>query len=136
MILGVGIDLLKLKRIEDIYSKFQDKALEKVLSYEEINFLKNNKKYSNKIENFLAKRFSVKESFLKAIGIGMGRGIDLVDISVINDSLGKPEIFLNKKAVDFIEKKYNVKINNVKIDVSISDDDCIINSIVIISLIQ
>lgn len=136
MILGVGIDLLKLKRIEDIYSKFQDKALEKILSYEEINFLKNNKKYSNKIENFLAKRFSAKESFLKALGIGMGRGIDLIDISVINDSLGKPEIFLSKKAVDFIEKKYNVKINNVKINVSISDDNCIINSIVIISLIQ
>ena len=71
MILGIGIDLLNVNRVKVLYEKYKDKLPYKILSQEELDLYKN----SNKKELFIAKRFSCKESFSKALGTGIGRGI-------------------------------------------------------------
>ena len=83
---------------------------------------------------FFAKRFAAKEAFSKAIGLGIGRGIDFKDIEVINDDLGKPKInILNNKEI-FLKKHFNCE--NFNIHLSISDDKNAATAIVIIDKIS
>ena len=133
MILGVGIDLLNVYRVKRLFNKFSDnKFANKILSTHEMDVFNNIIDIYKKI-NFLAKKFSSKESLLKAIGIGLGRGIGLTDISILNDELGKPSIVLNKYASEFLSKMYNIDYNNIVFNISITDESNLINSIVIIS---
>jgi holo-[acyl-carrier protein] synthase len=129
MIVGIGIDISNITRMSELYKKFGDKILNKILSDDEILEFKNNKK---PIANFLAKRFCAKEAFTKALGLGLGRGIELKDISYIHDKLGKPIIKLNKKA-DSIVKKTILK-NDYSIHVSSTDEGELINCLVIIEI--
>ena len=130
MIFGVGTDLLNIERIEKLYKKYNKKLLNKILSNIEINYLKNSKK--NEL-NFLAKRFCIKEAFSKAVGTGIGKNISFKDISCINDINGKPYIECSEKLIIFLENKFNIDFNKIKIDIFTSDEKPFINSIVIIS---
>lgn len=133
MILGVGIDLLNVYRVKTLFNKFGDNKLaNKILSTHEMDVFNNIIDIDKKI-NFLAKKFSSKESLLKAIGLGLGRGIGLTDISILNDELGKPSVVLNKYASEFLSKMYNIDYNNIVFNISITDESNLINSIVIIS---
>ena len=77
------------------------------------------KKISNKA-NFFAKRFAAKEAFVKSIGLGFRKGINLKDICVHKDKLGKPNIVLNSKVKKVLSKKFNS--NRFKIFLSLSDE--------------
>ena len=87
MIIGTGIDLLKISRIKKVLDKFGDNFLKKIFSEYE---LKKNKKDFLKISK-LAKSFATKEAFVKALGTGF-REIYPRDISIIKNTLGKPSI--------------------------------------------
>lgn len=128
MILGIGVDLLDINRIEKLYIKFGDNLAKHILSEHEMNRYKDEK---NKIL-YLAKRFCIKEAFSKALGLGMGRGVNFSDITTKNDKLGKPLIELNEKSLKFIEKHFDQKI---KIDLSLSDEKQLVNAFVVISKI-
>ena len=56
-------------------------------------------------------RFAAKESFLKALGIGLGMGVKLSDIEVIHDKNGKPFLALCGGAKVQIEKREITKIH-------------------------
>ncbi len=129
MILGIGVDLLNINRVEKLYSKFGDKLADKILSEEEFG---NYKKSKNKI-NFLAKKFCAKEAFSKALGTGIGRGINFSDITISNDILGKPIIFLSDNGFYFLEKLYKKNTKNIQFNLSITDEDPFINCFAIIS---
>lgn len=130
MILGIGVDLLNINRIQNIYDKFGNKFINRILAKDEIELYNKSK---NKI-NFLSKRFCAKEAFSKAIGIGIGRGIDMRDIIIKKDSLGKPSILLTDKGYTFIEKYYEKERTLIQFNISITDEPPYVNSFVIISL--
>lgn len=130
MILGIGVDLLNINRIQNIYGKFGNKFINRILAKDEIELYNKSK---NKI-NFLSKRFCAKEAFSKAIGIGIGRGIDMRDIIIKKDSLGKPSILLTDKGYTFIEKYYEKERTLIQFNISITDELPYVNSFVIISL--
>ena len=129
MILGIGVDLLNINRVEKLYLKFGDKLADRILSEEEVG---NYKKSKNKI-NFLAKKFCAKEAFSKALGTGIGRGINFSDITISNDILGKPIIFLSDNGFYFLEKLYKKNTKNIQFNLSITDEDPFINCFAIIS---
>jgi len=92
MIFGHGIDLIEISRIE---GAMKNKAFtKKVFTSNEISYCeaRKNKYYS------YAVRFAAKEAFVKALGIGLEKGIKWTDIEIINDQQGKPEIFLSNTA--------------------------------------
>ncbi len=130
MILGIGVDLLNINRIQNIYDKFGNRFINRILAKDEIELYNKSK---NKI-NFLSKRFCAKEAFSKAIGIGIGRGIDMRDIIIKKDSLGKPSILLTDKGYTFIEKYYEKERTLIQFNISITDEPPYVNSFVIISL--
>lgn len=131
MILGFGIDLLEKNRIEAVYNKFSLVFLKKILSVKEIELFSNLENDSKKIA-FISKCFSVKESFLKAVGIGMGRGILMTDITLTKNNFGKPEILLNENSKNFISKYYNIDYKKINFIVSVTDERSLINTAVII----
>ncbi|TMN20873.1 holo-ACP synthase [Lentibacillus cibarius] len=91
MIIGIGQDLVELKRIGDGFRKGKKAFLNHILSESEQEMLFQFKTEKRQVE-WLAGRFSAKEAFSKAIGTGFGGSIHLYDIEVYSDNLGKPEI--------------------------------------------
>ena len=85
MIHGIGIDLIEIDRIKDVYIKQSDKLIHRILTEQEqqkFNSFKNDKR---KLE-FLAGRFATKEAFSKALG----KTVAFNDIDCYNDEKGKP----------------------------------------------
>lgn len=101
MIFGVGIDLVENSRIEKIINKWDVKFLNRVFSTGEIQYCGGHVHSST----HYGARFAAKESFLKALGIGLGEGVKLSDIEVVNDKNGKPTLVLNGEAKAQIEKR-------------------------------
>jgi len=113
-ILGNGVDIIQNSRIKKLIRN--KKFILRVFSKNEIN---ESKKTKNKA-NFFAKRFAAKEAFVKSIGLGFRQGINLKDICVYKDKLGKPNIVLNSKVKKVLSKKFSS--NRFKIFLSLSDE--------------
>jgi holo-[acyl-carrier protein] synthase len=107
MIYGIGIDLVENGRIEKIIGKWGSKFLQRVFSDEEIQYC--GKHVQSSIH--YGARFAAKESFLKALGIGLGRGVKFKDIEVMHDKNGKPDLVLWGGAKAQTEKKKITKIH-------------------------
>jgi holo-[acyl-carrier protein] synthase len=137
MILGVGVDLISVERIEKLLAQFPEKFPEKIFTKNEIT--KANK-IKNSQENFLpralffSKRFAAKEAFSKALGLGIGRGIDFKDIEVENDENGKPQIRILNGKESFIKKHFDCK--NFAIHLSLTDENPMASAFVIIDKIS
>ena len=94
MIYGIGIDLVEVKRIEEALERWGDRFKNKVYTQGEIDYC--SKKRSSS-PNFAA-RFAAKEALVKALGIGMRRGVHWKDVEVTRDPLGKPMLKLSGRA--------------------------------------
>ena len=113
-IIGIGVDIVENSRINK--SIANNSFLNRVFTNKEILI---SKKIKNKTSYF-AKRFAAKEAFVKSLGTGFRYGLNLKDISIINDKLGKPSFFINKKIKNLIKKRF--KINSFNFFLSISDE--------------
>ena len=113
-ILGIGVDIIKNKRIKDAIknSKFKDRVYS-------ISELKQSTLSKNKI-NFYSKRFAAKEAFVKAIGTGFRDKLNFKDIEIINNKMGKPYIKKNRKIDKIIKNRF--KVNKFTCFLSISDE--------------
>ena len=113
-IIGAGVDIVENSRIKK--SILNKSFLYRIFTNEEISI---SKKIKNK-PSYFAKRFAAKEAFVKSLGTGFRDGLNLKDISIINDKLGKPSFFINKKIKNLIKKRF--KINSFNFFLSISDE--------------
>lgn len=107
MIAGVGIDLVENDRMAKIIAKWGSKFLQRVYSDDEINYCSRHAQASI----HYGARFAAKESFLKALGIGLGMGVKLREIEVIHDKNGKPDLALSGEARAQMEKRNIAKIH-------------------------
>ncbi len=94
MILGTGIDLLDVRRIEKLMDQFGERFETRYFTSTEIKTASAREKSGTKMMAF-AKRFAAKEACAKALGTGFIDGIYMSDIEVINDELGKPALKLS-----------------------------------------
>tara|TARA_S200000501_G_scaffold183846_1_gene173127 strand:- start:651 stop:1037 length:387 start_codon:yes stop_codon:yes gene_type:complete len=113
-IIGNGVDIIQNSRIRK--SIKNPKFISRVFTKSEIN---DSKKIRNKT-NFFAKRFAAKEAFVKSVGIGFRKSINLNDIYVKNNKLGKPIISFNNKVKKILIRKFNS--NRFKVFLSLSDE--------------
>ena len=107
MIYGVGIDLVENSRMDKIVKKWGPKFINRIFSEEEILYCE---KHAHSAIHYGA-RFAAKESFLKALGIGIGKGVKLSDIEVVNDENGKPAFVLYGEAQIQIKRRKISKIH-------------------------
>lgn len=108
MIRGIGTDIVEIDRISNAIKK--DFFLKKAFNDSEIDMAAGRNK-----DSFLAGNFATKEAFVKALGTGF-RGVELKDLAVLRDELGKPFIKicnnLNKHLQGIDENKIHVSISN------------------------
>lgn len=121
MILGNGIDIIEISRVQKVFEKNSSKLVEKLLSKEEIeefNLLTDDK---NRVF-FLAKHFSIKEAIAKAIGCGINNEfLSFKNISITHNKFGKPILSNKNNAItDVIRKFFNT--TSYEIFISISDE--------------
>ena len=114
IILGVGIDIIKNSRIKK--SIMNKKFINRVFSKLEIAKLT---RIQNKVA-YLSKRFAAKEAFSKALGTGFRESLQYKDISITNDSNGKPYLKISTKLGKILMKRFSTK--KVNIFLSLSDE--------------
>ena len=117
MIVGHGIDLIDIRRVEKTINKFGNRFINRIFTKGEIIRSDNRNK---RIESY-AKRFAAKEACSKALGTGFRSGVYWRDIEVINEKSGKPILKLTGGAHMRLEKLIPNN-NDYNISLSITDD--------------
>lgn len=97
MILGMGIDLVDLKRIKELVD---DRFVDRILSIDEKKMYDNIVDEQTKL-SYLGGRFAAKEAIFKAVSKGKGKTY-YKDFSVLNDENGKPYVISNHFTNDVI----------------------------------
>jgi len=96
MIYGVGTDICDVRRIRATLGRRGDRFAERVLGPSELGvFHARRAKSETRGVSYLATRFSAKEAFSKAIGLGMHGPMRWRDCEILNLPSGKPEIRLH-----------------------------------------
>ena len=94
MILGVGIDLVEIARIERAVERHGERFLARIFTEVEIAYCR---RFRRPGQHF-AGRWAAKEAASKALGTGIYGSLRFHDIEVTNDSLGKPHLTLTGEA--------------------------------------
>lgn len=135
MIIGTGIDVVNIKRVAKILTKFPSRFLHRCFTDTEVKqfqkFPANSEKFILKVAGF----YAVKEAVVKAIGTGFRFGFSFKDVEIINDNFGKPTLTINGNIKKFLEKKY-AAIEKIKYHLSISNDEPVVVAIVIMEEIK
>jgi|SRR5215472_5552793 len=97
MIVGTGVDIAEVARIEAAVERYGERFLKRVFTSEEIRYCTSKANAGER----LAARFAAKEAAMKAIGTGLRRGVTWQDVEVVRLSGGRPGIRLNGKAAEF-----------------------------------
>ena len=128
MILGIGTDIIDIRRIELTLERFGDRFLQRVFTDVE---QRKSEKRINRVESY-AKRFAAKEACSKALGTGLRQGVFWRDMGVINLKGGKPTMVLTGGAADRLAM-ITPKGMSTKIDLSMTDEPPIAQASIIIS---
>lgn len=95
MIVGIGTDLCDVRRIQAALDRHGERFAQKVLGPREMQvFRERSRKHPGRGVRYLATRFSAKEAFSKAIGLGMRLPMTWRDCEILKAPSGKPEIAL------------------------------------------
>ena len=105
MIVGTGIDIAEVERIERSIARFGGRFKERVFTADEIRYCESK---ANKAERYAA-RFAAKEAGMKAIGTGWSRGVNWRDIEVRRLPGGRPTIVFHGKAGELFAKLGGVR---------------------------
>jgi holo-[acyl-carrier protein] synthase len=99
MIRGIGVDIVKVDRIEQAVERWGNRFLKRIFTAAEIERCQQRARPAQ----CLALRFAAKEAFAKALGLGMRKGLRWRDIEVVHDHLGKPDLLLHNQAQRLLE---------------------------------
>jgi len=101
MILGIGIDIIEVDRIQASYDKFGERFLNRILHPNEINYC-----LSHRVPGpFLAARFAAKEAISKAFGTGIGAQLSWHDMEVGRRESGEPFVIFHHKGVALLKAR-------------------------------
>ncbi|TQV80606.1 holo-ACP synthase [Denitrobaculum tricleocarpae] len=131
MILGIGNDLIDIRRIEKSLERFGDRFTNRVFT--ELEQAKSERRAQRAAS--YAKRFAAKEACAKALGTGVPRrGVHWRDLGVVNLPSGKPTMALTGGAAERL-RELTPKGMTVQVDLTITDDFPLAQAIVIISAV-
>jgi holo-[acyl-carrier protein] synthase len=101
MILGIGIDVIEVARIEGSYEKFGERFLDRILHPGEIQYCLSHRAPGP----FLAARFAAKEAISKAFGTGIGAQFGWQDAEVARHPSGEPYVVLHAKGLELMAQR-------------------------------
>lgn len=100
MIVGLGVDIAEVNRIEEAIVRHGRAFLQRVFTKAEIDYCE---RHRNRYERY-AGRFAVKEAAMKALGTGWTRGVRWVDVEVTREPTGKPTLTLHGATREHAER--------------------------------
>jgi holo-[acyl-carrier protein] synthase len=130
MIIGLGNDIVDIRRIEETLERYGDRFVERIFT--EIERKKSDGRMARAAS--YAKRFAAKEACSKALGTGFRRGVYWKDMGVVNEPSGRPTMKLAGGALRQLQKITPDKHKAV-IHLTITDDFPYAQAIVIISAV-
>ena len=128
MILGIGNDIIDIRRIEKTLDRYGERFIARVFT--EIERAKSDGRAQRAAS--YAKRFAAKEACAKALGTGLRRGVYWRDMGVINLPSGRPTIRLTNGAAEQLGRITPDGLEP-RIDLTLTDDFPLAEAIVIIS---
>jgi holo-[acyl-carrier protein] synthase len=131
MIIGLGSDLIDIRRIEKTIEQHGERFLKRIFTSLE---RERSDKRAARAASY-AKRFAAKEACAKALGTGLRRGVFWKDMGVVNLAGGKPTIALTNGALRRLEE-ITPQGHRAQIDLTITDDFPLAQAIVIISAVR
>jgi holo-[acyl-carrier protein] synthase len=100
LIVGLGLDVAEIDRIEAAITRHGAPFLERVFTPGEVAYCE---RHRQRFERYAA-RFAVKEAAMKALGTGWTQGVAWRDIEVVRESGGKPTLHLEGVAKKFADR--------------------------------
>jgi holo-[acyl-carrier protein] synthase len=130
MIIGIGNDLIDIRRIERTLERFGDRFIQRIFTPLE---QKKAERRRNRVETY-AKRFAAKEACSKALGTGFRKGVFWRDLGVVNQPGGKPSMELTGGALKRLQELTPAGMK-AQIDLTLTDEPPLGQAIVIISAV-
>ena len=128
MIIGIGNDIVDIRRIEATLARFGDRFLDRVFT--DIERVKSETR-AVRVESY-AKRFAAKEACAKALGTGLRHGVYWRDMGVINLPSGRPTLALTGGAARQLAR-ITPSGCIARVDLALTDDFPLAEAVVIIS---
>ena len=123
-LLGIGIDVIEVERIEDAVEEFGERFLERIFTEGERAYCGRQKRP----ELHYAARWAAKEAVSKAFGTGIGAELSWTEIEVVRRDSGEPTLILTGKAREFAESK---GVGEVKISLTHAKHYAAANAVVL-----
>jgi holo-[acyl-carrier protein] synthase len=101
MVLGIGIDIIEVGRIQASYERFGERFLNRILHPNEISYCLSHKLPAP----FLAARFAAKEAISKAFGTGIGAQLGWHDMEVARKESGEPFVILHPAGQKLLDQR-------------------------------
>ena len=117
MILGLGNDVIDIRRIEETLTRFGPRFIDRIFTDVEIA---KSEKRAQRAASY-AKRFAAKEACSKALGTGFRKGVFWKDMGVVNEPSGKPTMVLTGGARAQLETLVP-PVHKPRIHLTITDD--------------
>lgn len=130
MILGMGSDLIDIRRIERTLDRYGERFIARVFTADE---RERSEGQSNRAASY-AKRFAAKEACSKALGTGFRQGVFWRDLGVVNLPSGRPTVRLSGAAARRLEEMTPAGMS-ARIDLTLSDEPPLAQAIVIITAV-
>ena len=130
MIIGIGSDLVDVRRIERVIARHGDRFILRIFT--EAERVKAERRVT-RVETY-AKRFAAKEACAKALGTGFRKGVFWRDLGVVNLPSGQPTMKLTGGALERL-RAITPAGYDVRIDVSITDEGPMAQALVVISAV-
>jgi len=128
MIIGIGNDIIDIRRVERTLERFGERFVQRIFTSTE---RARSDRRAKRVESY-AKRFAAKEACSKALGTGFRRGVYWRDMGVLNLASGKPTMELKGGAAKRLAELVPAGMK-AQIDITITDEPPIAQAIVIIS---
>ena len=100
MVLGIGIDLVSVERMNAAIGRGEDRFLDRLFTARE----QSEASGAGRAERFAA-RFAAKEAAFKALGTGWGQGVGWRNVEVVREASGKPHLELSGRAAELAREK-------------------------------
>jgi holo-[acyl-carrier protein] synthase len=130
MILGIGSDLIDIRRIEQVIERFGERFLDRVFTDTE---RRKCDRRANPAAGY-ARRFAAKEACSKALGTGFRFGVFWRDLGVVNLPTGQPSMRLTGGALQRL-KQITPPGMVARLDVTLTDEPPIAQAVVIITAV-
>jgi holo-[acyl-carrier protein] synthase len=128
MILGVGSDLIDIRRIERVLERFGDRFIDRVFTSAE---RERSDRRANRAASY-AKRYAAKEACAKALGTGFRLGVYWRDLGVVNLASGRPTLVLTGGALARLEAITPAGMVS-RIELTLTDEPPLAQAVVIIT---